>query len=115
MGTVLLLGGLLGSALGGDAFNYLKAQGQVDLLVKLCYVVFLGTVGGLMLWESVRATWLASRGVVRPRRRHGWVHSLPFKSRFRVSGLYISSCRPSAWGCSWGSCPRSWAWAAASS
>lgn len=94
MGTILLLGGLLGSALGVMAFNVLKAQGQVDLLVKLCYVVFLGTVGGLMFWESVRANWHARTGVVRQRKRHGWVHSLPFKSRFRVSGLYISVLPP---------------------
>jgi uncharacterized membrane protein YfcA len=94
MGTVLLLGGLLGSSLGVMVFNYLKAQGQVDLLVKLCYVAFLGTVGGLMLWESVRANWNARRGVTRQRKRHGWVHSLPLKSRFRVSGLYISVLPP---------------------
>ena len=49
MGTILLIGGLLGSALGVMVFNYLKAQGQVDLLVRLSYVVFLGGVGGLML------------------------------------------------------------------
>jgi uncharacterized membrane protein YfcA len=94
MGTILLIGGLLGSALGVMAFNFLKAQGQVDLLVKLCYVVFLGIVGGLMFWESVRANWQARTGVVRQRKRHGWVHSLPFKSRFRVSGLYISVLPP---------------------
>jgi uncharacterized membrane protein YfcA len=94
MGTVLLIGGLMGSSLGVIVFNYLKAQGQVDLLVKLCYVAFLGTVGGLMLWESIRANLHARQGVTRQRRRHGWVHSLPFKSRFRVSGLYISVLPP---------------------
>ena len=36
MGVVLLVGGLIGSALGVLIFNILKAQGQVDLLVKLC-------------------------------------------------------------------------------
>lgn len=94
MGTVLLIGGLLGSALGVIVFNTLKAMGQVDLLVKLCYVAFLGTVGGLMLWESLRTTWRARSGVAPQRRRHGWVHALPFKTRFRVSGLYISVIPP---------------------
>ena len=95
MGTILLIGGLLGSALGVMLFNVLKAQGQVDLLVKLSYVLFLGGVGGLMLLESVRASWRARGGGVAPqRRRHGWVASLPFKSRFRVSGLYISVIPP---------------------
>jgi hypothetical protein len=91
---VLLIGGLLGSALGVIAFNTLRALGQVDLLVTLSYVVFLGTVGGLMLWESLRSTWRARAGIVAQRRRHSWVHALPFKSRFRVSGLYISVIPP---------------------
>src|SRR6056297_3107677 len=55
MGTVLLVGGLIGAALGVMLFNYLKSLGQVDLLVKLCYVVFLGVIGGLMFIESLRA------------------------------------------------------------
>lgn len=55
MGTVLLIGGLIGAAIGVVLFNYLKSLGQVDLLVKLCYVVFLGVIGGLMFVESWRA------------------------------------------------------------
>ena len=55
MGGVLLVGGLIGAALGVQIFNTLKAQGQVDLLVRLCYVVFLGIIGGLMFFESLRA------------------------------------------------------------
>ena len=96
MGTVLLVGGLIGSGIGIVIFNRLKALGQVDLLVTLCYVVFLGIVGTLMLIESLRAI-LRSRaapGAPPPRRKHGWVHGLPFKMRFRVSGLYISVIPP---------------------
>jgi uncharacterized membrane protein YfcA len=94
MGTILLMGGLLGSVLGVLIFNVLKARGQVDLLVKLSYVVFLGGVGGLMLLESLRAAWRARTGAPPKRRRLSWVHALPFKSRFRVSGLYISVIPP---------------------
>ena len=42
MGLILLIGGLLGAGIGLIIFNYLKSLGQVDLLVKLCYVAFLG-------------------------------------------------------------------------
>ena len=45
MGLILLIGGLLGAGLGLIIFNYLKSLGQVDLLVKLCYVAFLGIIG----------------------------------------------------------------------
>ncbi|NCO87242.1 MAG: sulfite exporter TauE/SafE family protein [Rhodobacterales bacterium] len=94
MGAVLLAGGLVGSALGVMVFNLLKAQGQVDLLVKLCYVVFLGIVGGLMLLESLRALRRSRRGTPPVRRKHNWVHNLPLKMKFRVSGLYISVIPP---------------------
>ena len=99
MGTVLLAGGLMGSAVGVFIFNILRSLGQVDLLVNLCYVVFLGTVGGLMLIESLRALQRSRRapGTVAPRKprgQRGWVHILPFKMRFRTSGLYISVIPP---------------------
>lgn len=95
MGTVLLLGGLIGSALGIWLFNYLRALGQVDLLVTLTYVVFLGVIGGLMLVESLRTLLRSKRqGALPPRRKHTWVHALPFKMKFRVSGLYISVIPP---------------------
>ena len=92
MGWMLLAGGLVGSAFGIMLFNYLKSLGQVDLLVQLCYVIFLGVIGGLMLIESLRAIRRArkSGGVRRKRSQHNWVHGLPFKMRFRASGLYIS-------------------------
>ena len=97
MGTVLLVGGLIGSGLGIIIFNYLKALGQVELLVQLCYVVFLGMIGSLMFVESLRAIRRsnATGGTAVPtRRRHNWVHNLPFKMKFRVSGLYISVIPP---------------------
>ncbi len=97
MGFVLQFGGLLGAALGLVIFNYLKSVGQVDLLVKLCYVAFLGVVGGLMFVESLNAIRKARKagGPPAPRRRQRtWVHALPFKMRFRASGLYISVIPP---------------------
>ena len=94
MGLVLLTGGIVGSAIGVQIFAYLREQGQVDLLVSLCYVVFLGIVGALMFFESLRAWFRSSVGRVAPRRRHHWSHGLPFKMRFRASNLYISAIPP---------------------
>ncbi len=94
MGTVLLIGGLIGAALGVVVFNYLKALGQVDLLVRLCYVVFLGIVGSMMFVESLNAIRRSKKGTPPIRRKHTWVHRLPFKMRFRTSGLYISVIPP---------------------
>ena len=94
MGTVLLVGGLIGAALGVMVFNYLKGLGQVDLLVRLCYVVFLGIIGALMFVESLNAIRRAKSGARPTRRKHGLIHKLPFKMRFRTSGLHISVIPP---------------------
>ncbi|MEP5155568.1 sulfite exporter TauE/SafE family protein [Planktotalea sp.] len=95
MGTVLLIGGLAGAALGVLVFNYLRSLGQVDLLVKLCYVLFLGIIGALMFVESLNAIRRSKKpGAVPKRKQRGWIHALPFKMRFRTSGLYISVIPP---------------------
>lgn len=98
MGGVLLIGGLVGSALGVMLFNYLRSLGQVDLLVQLSYVIFLGSIGGLMFIESLSALRKSKSGVVSRRLRHNWIHALPFKMKFRISGLYISVIPPVAVG-----------------
>jgi len=96
MGAVLLAGGLLGSGLGIWIFALLRRLGQVELLVQLSYVVFLGLVGALMLREGVAAL-MRARGPAPPPRRahqHFLVHRLPLKVKFRASGLYISVIPP---------------------
>ncbi len=99
MGTVLLIGGLIGAAFGVQLFNILKAQGQVDLLVKLSYVIFLGIIGGLMFFESLRAIRRSKKtGAAPKRKKHNWIHNLPFKMKFRTSGLYISVIPPAIVG-----------------
>ena len=77
-------------------FAELKAIGQVDLLVRLCYVVFLGVVGALMFVESIRAFQRSKQrtAVRRKLHQHSWIHGLPFKMKFRASGLYISAIPP---------------------
>ena len=95
MGGVLLIGGLVGAGVGVFIFNYLKGLGQVDLLVKLCYVVFLGVVGSLMFTESLQALRKSKQvSASKLRKKRTWVHALPLKIRFRVSGLYISAIPP---------------------
>ncbi|MBU2983519.1 sulfite exporter TauE/SafE family protein [Lentibacter algarum] len=97
LGTVLLVGGLVGAAIGMVVFNYLKAMGQVDLLVRLCYVVFLGIIGSLMFIESLNAIRKLAKAGGAPAKRkrdRGVLSKLPFKVRFHTSGLYISIIPP---------------------
>jgi uncharacterized protein len=104
MGVVLLIGGLFGAAFGVQIFKILKQMGQVELLVTLSYVVFLGAVGGLMFLESMRALRRSKQPSAKlpPRKHHSWIHGLPFKMRFRTSGLYISAIPPLMVGASVG-------------
>jgi len=96
MGAVLLIGGIAGSGLGVMVFARLQRLGQIDVVIALCYVLFLGVIGALMVVDGVRA-WIYSRNPTGRRRRlhyHTWVHGLPFKMRFRRSKLYISALLP---------------------
>ena len=95
MGLVLLIGGGVGSTLGTFLFRLLREVGQVDLVISISFVVFLGAVGSLMLVESVRMIMRSRRkGPRRKAHVHYWVHGLPFKMRFHKSKLYISVLPP---------------------
>jgi len=101
MGAILVVGGLAGSAASVWIFSLLRRLGQIDLAVSLGYVLLLGTIGGLMFLESVRAMRRrkAAGGTPRGRlHRHTWIHGLPLKMRFPSSRLYISALVPAGIG-----------------
>jgi len=101
MGGMLLIGGVIGAVCGVYLFSYVRELGQVDLMISLSYVVFLGVIGSLMLNESVHALIAVRRGrsgSPAHRSHHNWIHGLPFKMRFRRSKLYISAIPPIAIG-----------------
>jgi len=96
IGLVLTAGGFAGSGVGVVIFTLLHRLGQVELLISLSYVVFLGSIGTLMLVESGRTilrqkAGTATRGKLH---RHTWLHGLPLKMRFPRSRLYISALVP---------------------
>jgi uncharacterized membrane protein YfcA len=97
MGMVLVAGGVVGAILGAGLFNLLTAWGQIDTVINILYVVLLGTIGSLMLRETIQ-TMRAGAGDSKPRaakrRHHPLVSSLPLRWRFYRSGLYISPLAP---------------------
>ena len=97
LGTVLLLGGITGSVVGVQLVKVLRELGQVDLIISLSYVTFLGIIGVLMLIESLNAVRKSKSGApvaARHPGQHSWIHGLPFKMRFHRSKLYISAIPP---------------------
>ena len=96
MGTVLLIGGIVGSSIGVILFNFLGKIGQLDFVIKSSYVIFLTLIGSLMFTESLRLILRTRKGKISRGKlhQHNWLHGLPFKIRFRKSKLYISILLP---------------------
>ncbi|MBS1180198.1 MAG: hypothetical protein H6Q99_78 [Proteobacteria bacterium] len=105
LGLYLTLSGIIGSTLGVWVYGVLRGLGQLDVVIALCYVAFLGTIGVLMAVEAVRAIIAKRRGTPLPVRRpgqHGWIAGLPLRIRFHRSRLYISALPVIALGASIG-------------
>ncbi len=101
IGTLLLSGGVLGSVTGVFLFAFVRSLGQIDLVIRVCYVLFLGLVGSLMLIETTRVLLRRSRSGAggdgefsRRRRKRTWLDKLPLRIKSRRSRLYISALEP---------------------
>ena len=97
MGFILLIGGIAGSTVGVNIFKILIGFGQIDLIIQLVFIFFLGLIGFTMLFESARTTIKKYRttSTIRTKlHQHSWLHGLPFKMRFHRSKLYISTIPP---------------------
>jgi uncharacterized membrane protein YfcA len=94
LALMLLAGGFVGTAAGVWLFTYLRTLGQLDITIGLLYVLLLGSVGGLMVTEGVRAIIRSRHGKPVELRRpgsHTWFHGLPLKMRFKQSRIYVST------------------------
>jgi uncharacterized membrane protein YfcA len=100
MAGVMLVGGIGGTLFGVWLFALMRRQGQMDLIVALTYVLMLGSIGTIMLRESLAALRAYRSGATVSRRpvNRGWIQALPLKMRFRQSRLYISVLPPIAVG-----------------
>ena len=97
MGFFLLAGGVAGSTVGVNIFKILRSYGQIDIVIQILFVLFLGIIGFSMAFESARTTIKSYRttSLIRTKlHQHSWIHGLPFKVRFRRSKLYISAIPP---------------------
>ena len=94
LGGVLVAGGIVGTVLGVLFFNAMRRLGQLELVITLSYVTLFSVIGGLMLYDALRAMMRVRAG--RPARlkrkggTHPWWMGLPLRQRFQRSGLYCS-------------------------
>lgn len=100
MGSIMLIGGAAGSGLGIAIFGMLQRFGQIDVFIAFSYVLLLGTIGGMMLFESINA--FINRNKITPDveslSQKPFFRNLPYKRRFQKSRLYISALLPIAVG-----------------
>lgn len=96
MGSVMLGGGFLGAIVGIFVFRMLQHFGQIDLFIALAYILLLGSVGGLMLVESVMTYFRKPQITedVQTLAQKPFFRDLPYKTRFIKSRLYISALLP---------------------
>lgn len=103
MGLYLAFGGVLGSTFGVSIFKLLQNAGQIDLVIAITYVLFLGVIGVTMLSDSfksyidkkfgmdwqhhhqneVKFKWLLKK-----------IDKMPLKTYFTKSEIYISVLVP---------------------
>ncbi len=101
MGFTLFAGGVVGSVAGVELLHWLNRFGPANSVIRVLYVVMLGTIGSLMLVESIR-TWrrgiyMSERRFQPPPRRH-WLDALPVRARFPKSEIEVSLLLPLAMG-----------------
>jgi len=101
LGLTLFAGGALGSVAGVDVVSWLSRFGAANSVIRVLYVVMLGTIGGIMMVESIR-TW--RRGIYmserrfQPLPRRSWLDALPGRVRFPKSEVEVSFLLPVALG-----------------
>ncbi len=100
MGMYLLLGGFLGGLVGVQAIKALQAMGNAGFVIKMTYVVMLGSVGSFMFVESLQSMKKkkAATPVVEKKRKDSAVvrllAALPLQTRFEKSGVSHSALVP---------------------
>jgi uncharacterized membrane protein YfcA len=96
MGTVLLLGGLCGSAIGVQCIRVLRRMGNADFLITVAYIVVLGFVGGFIVRDSFRKMrrGLMARRPPTPGHTRSFLTRLPFQVDFPRSGVRHSLLVP---------------------
>ena len=97
MGLFLLIGGVLGSTVGVNLFKILNEFGQIDIVIQMLFLIFLGFIGFSMAFESAKTTiskYRTTSSIRTKLHQHSWIHGLPFKIRFHRSKLYISAIPP---------------------
>ena len=101
MGLYLLAGGFIGGLLGVQGIKVLRAMGNADFVIKMTYVLMLGTVGTYMFLESISSMRKSKTQEVKEERESAvgrFLRSLPLQTHFEKSGVTHSALVPIIFG-----------------
>jgi hypothetical protein len=97
MGLFLIVGGFIGSTVGVSLFGILQKAGQIDLVISLVYVFFLGSISIVMLVESIKTLSTKKYNIVWEKKSSDrfenflvWLDGLPWKVHFPKSDITAS-------------------------
>ena len=96
IGSLLLIGGLAGAALGVQGIKILRTLGEADLAITLAYILVLGSLGSYMFFQSL-GTLRRGAIVKRSRKTHGGeglLNRLPWQMDFPRSRVRHSILVP---------------------
>lgn len=100
IGTIMLIGGFIGSVIGIGFFKFIQYLGQIDLIISMLYIVLLGSIGLMMLFESL-FTMMKKKTMKSEFNRlksPSLISKMPYKMRFPRSKLYVSIFVPGGIG-----------------
>lgn len=98
MAFYLFVGGIIGSSFGIYLFVLLQEIGQIDIVISILFIVFLGTIAMLMAIESAKAMFHKKNNILKSSNNSLSdkiaSYNLPFKVYFERSGINISVIIP---------------------
>jgi uncharacterized membrane protein YfcA len=97
MGLYLLVGGFIGGLVGVELIKVLRAMGDAGFVIKITYVLMLGSVGTYMFIESIQSMKKKKTKEVKEEKDSNvarFLRSLPLQTRFEKSGVTHSVLVP---------------------
>lgn len=101
MGLFLMVGGFIGSTLGVSLFQFLQKIGQIDIVISLVYVLFLGSISIMMLADGIKTITAKKYNIVwadkdgsNLQKFLNKLEELPWKVHFPKSDITVSILVP---------------------
>lgn len=101
MGLFLIFGGFIGSSFGVSIFRLLQKSGQIDIVIAIVYVLFLGTISVTMLIDSIKSLMTRKYGITWEKNENSktnnllkFVDNLPWQIHFPKSQISASILTP---------------------